>query len=47
MEHTEVTKEDLDKIRANIVDIRFGSVTIIIQNGKTIQIEKNEKIRLI
>jgi hypothetical protein len=26
--------------------LQFGSVTLIIQNGKVIQIEKNEKFRL-
>jgi hypothetical protein len=26
--------------------LQFGSVTLIIQNGKVIQLEKNEKIRL-
>jgi hypothetical protein len=27
--------------------LRFGSVTLIIQNGKVVQIEKNEKFRLV
>jgi hypothetical protein len=27
--------------------LQFGSVTLVIQNGKVIQIEKNEKIRLV
>jgi hypothetical protein len=27
--------------------LQFGSVTLIIQNGKVIQIEKNEKFRLV
>jgi hypothetical protein len=27
--------------------LKFGSVTLIVQNGKVIQIEKNEKFRLI
>jgi hypothetical protein len=29
-----------------IKDIRFGSVTVVIQDGKIVQIEKSEKIRL-
>jgi hypothetical protein len=28
-----------------IKDIKFGSVTVIIQDGKIVQIEKNEKVR--
>jgi hypothetical protein len=39
-------KEDLTKIIDYINDIRYGSVTVIIQDGNVLQIEKNEKIRL-
>lgn len=35
-----------DKIRAALREIRFGTVTLVIQDGKVIQIDKNEKIRL-
>jgi hypothetical protein len=41
-----VTKEELNKIKEAIENVRFGSVTIIVQDGKVIQIEKHEKIRL-
>lgn len=27
-------------------DISFGTITIVVQDGKVIQLEKNEKIRL-
>lgn len=46
MERTIVTKEDLQKIKEFIEDIRFGSVSVIVQDGRVIQIEKNEKVRL-
>ena len=46
MEQTRVSKEDLLKIKEFIEDIRFGSVNVDIHDGKVIQIEKNEKIRL-
>lgn len=46
MGQTKVTKEDLIKIKEFIETIRFGSVTVIVQDGKVIQIEKNEKLRL-
>lgn len=41
-----VTEKDLKKIIEFIESIQFGSVSILIQNGKIIQIEKNEKVRL-
>lgn len=46
MEHTRVTDEDLLKIKEFIEDVRFGSVTVIVQDGRIIQIEKHEKLRL-
>lgn len=46
MGQTKVTKEDLIRIKEFIETIRFGSVTVIVQDGKVIQIEKNEKLRL-
>ncbi|GLI39460.1 DUF2292 domain-containing protein [Geobacter hydrogenophilus] len=35
-----------ERIRAALREIRFGTVTLVIQDGKVIQIDKNEKIRL-
>ena len=46
MEQTQITREDLLKIKAFIESVRFGSVSVIIQDGKIVQIEKNEKMRL-
>lgn len=46
MEETKVKTEDLDKIRDFIEHIRFGSVTVIVQDGRIVQIEKHEKLRL-
>lgn len=34
------------KIRLALRDIRFGTVTLVIQDGKVIQLDKNEKIRI-
>lgn len=34
------------KIREALQEIRFGTVTLVIQDGKVIQIDKSEKIRL-
>lgn len=34
------------KIEAAIAAIGYGSITVVVQDGKVIQIEINEKIRL-
>lgn len=46
MQGTRVTNSDLLNIKSFIETIRFGSVNIVIQDGKIIQIDKHEKIRL-
>lgn len=43
---SKVSETDLAKIVEFIEAIQFGSVSIVIQNGKIVQIEKNEKVRL-
>lgn len=40
-------REDfLEQIAKLIKEIKYGTVTIVIQDGKVIQIDKTEKIRL-
>jgi hypothetical protein len=46
------TKNILDeKVRKELnealASLEFGSITLIVQNGKVVQIEKNEKRRLV
>ena len=41
-----VTEEELKTIAEFIESIQYGVVSIIIQYGKIIQIEKSEKVRL-
>ena len=41
-----VSDNELDWIRKIIETIRYGSVNIIVQDGRIVQIDKNEKIRL-
>lgn len=36
----------INKLLEMIKSVRYGSITIIIQDGQVIQIDKNEKIRL-
>lgn len=42
-----LTEEAYKEIINIVSSIKYGFVTIIIQDGKIIQIDKNEKIRLI
>jgi hypothetical protein len=36
----------MEKIKLMLDDMKFGSITLIVQDGKVIQLEKNEKVRL-
>ena len=36
-------KEQLELIQEMVESIRYGTVSIIVQDGKIVQIEKNEK----
>jgi hypothetical protein len=40
-------ENSLKELNAVLASLKHGSVTLIIQNGKVVQIEKNEKIRLV
>jgi hypothetical protein len=38
---------ELEKvIREALVSIKFGTVTLVVQDGRVIQVDKSEKIRL-
>ena len=39
-------KEEIKKLLQIIETVSYGSVTIIIQDSKIVQIEKNEKLRI-
>ena len=41
-----VKQEDLKKIVELIQTVKYGTVTIVIQDGKIVQLEKHEKLRL-
>jgi len=44
---TPVLHPDLErKIRDALVSIRFGTVTLVVQDGRVIQLDKSEKVRL-
>lgn len=42
-----ISETDLKRLLSLIEEVRYGSITLIIQEGKVVQIEKNEKIRLV
>jgi len=43
----EAWSRDLERlVREALVSIRFGTVTLVVQDGRVIQVDKNEKIRL-
>lgn len=45
--HTEdVSKNYLNMVQKLVSGMQYGSISIIIQDGKVVQIEKNEKYRM-
>ncbi|MDR1930252.1 MAG: YezD family protein [Treponema sp.] len=44
---TTLSEGDLRRLREILGALKFGSVTLIVQDGRVVQIEKNEKIRLV
>jgi hypothetical protein len=45
-EDKKLDKAPLEMISKLVGGIKFGTVTVVIQDGKVIQIESNEKFRL-
>lgn len=41
-----ISDEDLIRLLDLVKSVSYGSITLIIQDGKVIQFEKNEKVRL-
>ena len=41
-----VNKEVVPIIKKYLDDLRYGYITLVVQDGVIIQVEKNEKIRL-
>jgi len=41
-----ISREDWEKIIRYLDSIQFGTVTLVVQNGKVVQVEKTEKIKL-
>ena len=45
-DQTIADNSNLKMIADMIKDIRYGSITVIVQDGKVIQIDKTEKVRI-
>lgn len=45
--YTEQWSRELERlVRGALQSIRFGTVSLIVQDGRVIQVDKNEKIRI-
>lgn len=44
-ETNQLTSQELQKINDLLKGLRYGNITIIVQDGKVIQIDKTEKHR--
>jgi Uncharacterized small protein len=42
-----ISEENLDKLIEMLKDIKYGSITLVIQDGVVVRIEKKEKVRII
>jgi hypothetical protein len=42
-----ISKENLNMVLCMLKIIKYGSITLVVQDGKVIQVEKKEKVRLI
>ncbi|MGG4168142.1 YezD family protein [Rossellomorea vietnamensis] len=38
--------EVAEKIQSMLETMKYGSITIVVQDGKVIQLERNEKVRI-
>lgn len=45
-EDTIISPENHKQLTELLKTIKYGSITLVIQDGKVIQIDKNEKLRL-
>ncbi len=41
-----ITEQDIKKLHDMAKSLRYGSITLVFQDGNLIQLEKNEKVRV-
>lgn len=39
-------KEYLNIVKGMVEELKFGQITIVVQDGKVVQLEQNKKIRI-
>jgi hypothetical protein len=42
----EAFEEVVENVRSMLKTMKYGSITVVVQDGKVVQLEKNEKVRL-
>jgi hypothetical protein len=42
----EVFDEVVENVKSMLKKMKFGSITLVVQDGKVVQLEKNEKVRI-
>ena len=42
----DIVEDYIEEVKKAVSEIKYGSLTLIIQDGKVIQIDKTEKVRL-
>ncbi|TCN19360.1 YezD family protein [Mesobacillus foraminis] len=46
MEKSRDYQEVLLKVQELLESLKYGSITLVVQDGKVVQIERNEKVRM-
>lgn len=46
MERNREYEEVLLKVEELLKSLKYGSITMVVQDGKVVQIERNEKVRM-
>lgn len=44
---TGISQKDLNRLLEMLKVMKYGFITLVVQDGRVIQIEKNEKVRLV
>jgi hypothetical protein len=44
--HSDRTEQALERVRDALNGLRYGTVTVIVQDGVVVQVERTDKVRL-
>jgi hypothetical protein len=45
-DNQETFEEVVENVKSMLKTMKYGSITVVVQDGKVVQLEKNEKVRL-